>query len=94
MDRMEDLLGMPLPLYYRLILIEGGVKSSLIEVYSRSVCGERRFEMCSMNWGDLEKNLNPSPINRLVENYLRTAPKRVASIYLLRFHSISYRLTF
>jgi hypothetical protein len=31
MDRMEDLLGIPSPLYYRLILIARGVKNRLIE---------------------------------------------------------------
>ena len=69
MDRTEDLLGIPSPLYYRLILIEGSVKRNLIEVYHRSVCDERRFEMSQMEWVDLEqKNMNPTPINRLAEN--------------------------
>jgi hypothetical protein len=43
MERTEDLLGIPSPLYYRLILIEGGVKSNLREVYCGFVCGERRL---------------------------------------------------
>ena len=33
MDRTEDLLGIPSPLYYSLILIEKSVKRNLIEVY-------------------------------------------------------------
>jgi hypothetical protein len=33
MDRMEDLLGIPSPLYYRLILIEGGVKSNSLPLF-------------------------------------------------------------
>jgi hypothetical protein len=63
MDRTEDLLGISSPLYYRLILIEGRVKSNLIEVYHRSLCDKRRFEISQMDLGDLEwspsKNLNP-----------------------------------
>jgi hypothetical protein len=33
MDRMEDLLGIPSHLYYRLILIEGGVKRNLLPLF-------------------------------------------------------------
>jgi hypothetical protein len=37
MDRMEDLLGILLPLYYRLILIERGIKRNLNKVCQRFV---------------------------------------------------------
>ena len=33
MDRMEDLLGISPPLYYRLILIEGGVKRNSLPLF-------------------------------------------------------------
>jgi hypothetical protein len=61
MDRMEDLLGIPSPLYYRVILFGGGVKRNLREVYHRSVCDERRFEMSQMDWGYLEVKCEPVP---------------------------------
>jgi len=42
MDKTEDLLGIPSPLYYRVILIERGVKRNLSEVYRQFACGEKR----------------------------------------------------
>jgi hypothetical protein len=60
MDRMEDLLGIPSPLYYRLILTEGGVKRNSLPLF-----------------GDYIQVFLP----RLAENYLRTAPKKVADNY-------------
>jgi hypothetical protein len=54
MERMEDLLGIPSPLYYRLILLGVGVKRNLIEIYHRFLCDKRRFEISQMDWGDLD----------------------------------------